>query len=48
MGDKLLFKSFFMLWRFFNMEKYFNEAIREDLDNFIDNDMFHVEKLKTL
>lgn len=43
MGDKLLFKSFFMLRRFFNMEEYFNEATREDLDNFIGNDIFHVE-----
>ncbi|GJJ96539.1 TPA: Kiwa anti-phage protein KwaB-like domain-containing protein [Enterobacter hormaechei subsp. xiangfangensis] len=42
-GDKLLFKSFFMLRRFFNMEEYFNEATREDLDNFIGNDIFHVE-----
>ena len=42
-GDKLLFKSFFMLPRFFNMEEYFNEATREDLDNFIGNDIFHVE-----
>ncbi|HAU3239995.1 TPA: Kiwa anti-phage protein KwaB-like domain-containing protein [Salmonella enterica subsp. diarizonae serovar 50:k:z35] len=42
-GDKLLFKSFFMLRRFFNMEEYFNEATREDLDNFVGNDIFHVE-----
>lgn len=42
-GDKLLFKSFFMLRRFFNMEEYFNEATREDLDNCIGNDIFHVE-----
>lgn len=42
-GDKLLFKSFFMLRRFFNMEEYFNEATREDLDNFIGNDIFHME-----
>ena len=42
-GDKLLFKSFFMLRRFFNMEEYFNEATREDLDNFIGNDIFHLE-----
>lgn len=42
-SDKLLFKSFFMLRRFFNMEEYFNEATREDLDNFIGNDIFHVE-----
>ncbi|EIV5398027.1 DUF4868 domain-containing protein [Klebsiella pneumoniae] len=42
-GDKLLFKSFFMLRRFFNMEEYFNEATREDLDNYIGNDIFHVE-----
>ncbi|EPD7810990.1 Kiwa anti-phage protein KwaB-like domain-containing protein [Escherichia coli] len=42
-GDKLLFKSFFMLRRFFNMEEYFNEATREDLGNFIGNDIFHVE-----
>lgn len=42
-GDKLLFKSFFMLRRFFNMEEYFNEATREDLDNFIGNDIFHVQ-----
>ena len=42
-GDKLLFKSFFMLRRFFNMEEYFNEATREDLDNIIGNDIFHVE-----
>ena len=42
-GDKLLFNSFFMLRRFFNMEEYFNEATREDLDNFIGNDIFHVE-----
>ncbi|WP_430999750.1 Kiwa anti-phage protein KwaB-like domain-containing protein [Klebsiella pneumoniae] len=42
-GDKLLFKSFFMLRRFFNMEEYFNEATREDLDIFIGNDIFHVE-----
>ncbi|QSB60281.1 DUF4868 domain-containing protein [Klebsiella aerogenes] len=42
-GDKLLFKSFFMLRRFFNMEEYFNEATRDDLDNFIGNDIFHVE-----
>ncbi|MGP3235994.1 Kiwa anti-phage protein KwaB-like domain-containing protein [Serratia ureilytica] len=42
-GDKLLFKSFFMLRRFFNMEEYFNEATREDLANFIGNDIFHVD-----
>ncbi|EOU3059358.1 TPA: Kiwa anti-phage protein KwaB-like domain-containing protein [Yersinia enterocolitica] len=42
-GDKLLFKSFFMLRRFFNMEEYFNEATREDLANFIGDDIFHVE-----
>ncbi|WP_395281102.1 Kiwa anti-phage protein KwaB-like domain-containing protein [Enterobacter cloacae] len=47
-GDKLLFKSFFMLRRFFNMEEYFNEATREDLDNFIGNDIFHVENAEDL
>lgn len=42
-GDKLIFKSFFMLRRFFNMEEYFNEATREDLSAFISNDIFIVE-----
>jgi len=42
-GDKLVFKSFFMLRRFFNMEEYFNEATKEDLGNFIAKEIFHVE-----
>ncbi|WP_285129198.1 Kiwa anti-phage protein KwaB-like domain-containing protein [Leclercia adecarboxylata] len=41
-GEKLIFKSFFMLRRFFNMEEYFNEATREDLASFISNDIFEV------
>jgi hypothetical protein len=38
-GDKLLFKEFLYAPAIFNMEEYFNEATREDLDNFIGNDI---------
>lgn len=43
LGNKSLFRTFFMLRRLFNMAEYYNEAIREEIDYFIVNDIFHVE-----
>ncbi|MCC8375496.1 MULTISPECIES: Kiwa anti-phage protein KwaB-like domain-containing protein [Photorhabdus] len=42
-GDKLIFKSFYMVRRFLDMDGYFTEATREDLESFTQHDIFHME-----
>lgn len=42
-NDKLVFKSFYMVRRFLDMDGYFSEATNDDLISFIKNPIFDIE-----